>query len=178
MLGVGQMIKTLQSTFSSQPVLLHSIKQLTLRGFNTTPVVCNFWEPDKKSGYKTKIKKPSKILIKDGFQEIKGEVAKFKEEVVTKLRCDNLTTLLNGDHEIVWKFDNHEVVNTWIVTADSDHNEGQSKGAFLLGANQKGVFRGYLNAEKPKNGIIKNSGYCNIRSPKNMVSFRIMLSTN
>ena len=143
--------------------------QLPQRHIHVTSLTSNFWEPDRKGGYKTKIKKPSKELVTEGLKEMKGELSKLKEEFLTKIRCDNLEMIMHGDYEVVWKFSSDDVINSWVVTADSDHNEGSSKATFLLGANQKGVFRGNLNTTVQKDGKIKSAGYCNIRSPKNMV---------
>jgi len=140
--------------------------------FSTSLPFYNYWEVDKKGGYKTKIKKPSAELIKEGLSEMRGEFQKLKSEIVSKVSCDNLAMMLHGDYEVVWKFNNNDVVNSWIATSDSDHNEGKSKVEFLLGANQKGVFRGNINTDIPKDGVIKSAGYCNIRSPKNMISFK------
>jgi NADH dehydrogenase [ubiquinone] 1 alpha subcomplex assembly factor 1 len=137
-----------------------------------SPYVFNFWEPDRKGGYKTKIKKPSRELAKEGLKAISGELSKLKEEIATKFRCDNLELMLHGDYEIVWKFSSEDIVNSWVVTADSDHNEGHSKAGFVLGANQKGIFRGNLNTKVQKDGKVRSAGYCNIRSPKNMISFK------
>ena len=139
------------------------------RHMRVSPYVFNFWEPDRKGGYKTKIKKPSRELAKEGLKEIRGELSKLKEEISTKFRCDNLELMLHGDYEIVWKFSSEDIVNSWVVTADSDHNEGHSKAGFVLGANQKGIFRGNLNTKVQKDGKVRSAGYCNIRSPKNMV---------
>lgn len=100
------------------------------------------------------------------------EAAKLKEEVVCKVRCDSLAPLQHGDYEIVWKFDSKPAVDNWVVTADQDHNEGHSNAEFVLGANCRGVFRGHLDVDVPKDGVIKNAGYCNIRSPINRISFQ------
>jgi len=145
---------------------------LLKRCFSNSLSSLSFWEADKKGGYKTKIKQPPKDIIKDGLKDIKGELHKFKDEVVSKVQCDSLAGLEHGDYEIVWKFNDKSVVSSWIVTSDSNHNEGKSVSEFLLGANQKGIFRGQLSSEIPKDGVIKSTGYCNIRSPKNMISFK------
>lgn len=132
----------------------------------------NYWEPDKKSGYNTKIVKPKSQLVKEGLKEMRGEVDKFKDEVIRKFRCDSAFPVFHGDYEIIWKFDNKEAVDSWVCTADSDHNEGKSAAGFVLGPSKKAMFCGSLNVEVPKDGINKMAGYCNIRSPKNMISFK------
>ena len=128
-----------------------------------------FHEDDRKGGYrKSNLIKPN---VKEGFKLIPGELAKLKEEALTKLRCDSLFGLFHGDYEIIWKFDAADVVNSWVVTTDIDNNEGFSKASFILGPNKTSVFSGHLKTDIPKDGKIKCSGYCNIQSPKNLVSF-------
>lgn len=152
--------------------LVHLPLRLSLRHFTNSQALWNFWEKDKKGGYETKIEKPLKELVKEGFKEIKPEIKKFNEEVKAKIMCDRVRLYMHNDYEIAWKFSDSSVTDSWVVTADSDHNQGKSKASFVLGANQKGVFKGYLNNDPPKDGVIKYTGYCNIRSPKNMISFK------
>lgn len=134
----------------------------------------NFWELDKKGGYKSPPppELPPAQHLKQGLKILGKEVGKFKEEFKCKLRCDSIALLEHGDYEIVWKFDDKSAVESWVVTADKDHNEGKSSAEFVLGANQHAVFRGQLDTTIPKDGIIKNAGYCNILSPKNKISFQ------
>ena len=151
------------------PVLPHDTTASDVRCLHRSPIAANFWEPDRKSGYKTKIKKPTPVMIKEGLGQMKGEISKLKDEVVSAARCDQLMMLHHGDYEVVWKFNSKEAVDSWVVTTDADHSEGNSRAEFVFGANQKSIFKGYINTDVPKDGIIKNSGYCNIRSPQNMV---------
>lgn len=146
----------------------------SMRCLHETRTLQNYWEPDRKSGYKTKIIKPNSTLIKEGLKDLKGEVEKFKEELIGKLRCDSAFVVWHGDYEVVWKFDSKHVVDSWVFTADRDHNEGKSSGSFVLGPNKKAIFHGYLDTEVPKDGVNKNAGYCNIRSPKNMVRHEVL----
>ena len=106
---------------------------------------------------------------RDGIKLLPGEISKFKEEVFWKFRCDNLQGPEHNDYEVVWKFDNKEMVNSWLVTTDQDNNEGQSRAEFVTTPNNHGLFRGHIDTTVPKDGILKRTGYCNIRSPPNFV---------
>jgi NADH dehydrogenase [ubiquinone] 1 alpha subcomplex assembly factor 1 len=160
--------------FCKSPLLWHSplTWRCSVRSLHTSRCCPNFWEQDRKGGYKTKIELPPSVHIKQGLKQIGKEVEKFKEEVVCHLRCDSIAPLEHGDYEIPWKFDSQAAIDDWVVTADSDHNEGKSSAEFVLSANGRGVFRGRLDTTVPKDGIIKNAGYCNIRSPRNKLSFQ------
>jgi len=148
---------------------LFAVAPVRRRMLHVTSSDRNFWEPDIKSGYSNKKEVPTKEQVKQGLKLMKGELSKFKEEAVCTLRCDSVAPLQHGDYEVVWKFDSQSAINDWIVTCDKDHNEGQSTAQFVLGANRNGIFKGNLDTTVPKDGIIKNAGYCNIRSPSNMV---------
>src|SRR6218665_713111 len=143
------------------------------RCLHDTRTVQNYWEPDRKSGYKTKIIKPNSTMIKEGLKELRGEVGKFKQEIVCKLRCDSAFAIWHGDYEVIWKFDSKSVVGSLVFTGDRDHNEGKRRGSFVLGPNKKAIFHGSLDTEVPKDGVNKSSGYCNIRSPKNLVRRKV-----
>ena len=95
---------------------------------------------------------------------------KYKEEIKTKYRMDSIIPREPGDYEVPWKFDTKEKIEEWVVTADSDHNEGYSRAEFELGRNKTGIFHGYTDITVPKDGKTKVSGYVNIRSPRNYVS--------
>ncbi len=75
-----------------------------------------------------------------------------------------------GDYEIPFKFNTREMVDSWTVTCDSDHNEGYSFAHFELGKNKTGIFHGHLDKTVPKDGKTKYAGYANIRCPRNTVS--------
>lgn len=149
------------------------VSSLNRRSFHATQITNNFWEADKKGGYKTKIvRKPVVVAVKEGMKELEKEAKKLKTEVACTLRCDSSFAVFHGDYEIIWKFDSYDMIGSWVTTSDSDHNEGKSVSSFVLGPNKSALFRGTLNTDVPKDGIIKNAGYCNIRSPKNYLSFK------
>lgn len=109
---------------------------------------------------------------RDGMKIVGGEISKFKEEVICKLSCDNWTELQHGDYELLWKFDNKEMISSWIVTADEDNNDGHSTAEFVITPSNHGLFRGCIDTTVPKDGVTKRTGYCNIRSPPNFMSFK------
>ncbi|CAE1257367.1 MACROD [Acanthosepion pharaonis] len=65
-----------------------------------------------------------------------------------------------------------EEIDKWVITCDSDHNEGSSKALFELNKNGNGLFHGHLSTKLPKDGIVKDAGYVNLRSPRLMKSFK------
>lgn len=130
-----------------------------------------FFEPDFKSGYtSTKLKRHNIDSLKQEIRDLKPEFRKLKDEWVRKMRCDEVWDQQHGDYETVWRFSDKDTVNSWIVTQDKDYDEGNSRAEFTLGANKKGVFRGVLDCNVPKDGIVKESGYCNISSQRHKAS--------
>jgi len=105
----------------------------------------------------------------EGIKMVGPEMSKFKEEVINTLQCDNWKGIQHGDYELLWKFDNKELISSWIATADQDNNQGHSTAEFVITPNNRGLFRGCIDTTVPKDGVIKRTGYCNIRSPPNFV---------
>lgn len=60
----------------------------------------------------------------------------------------------------------------WVVTADKDHNQGTSTATFEVSPAGHALFSGNLTTDCPKDGRIKRSGYCNIRSMRSRMSFK------
>ncbi len=87
---------------------------------------------------------------------------------------DQLPCSAPGVPDRLWTFDNTETVNQFVATADSDHGEGFSSVNFHLGPNQTGLFEGYLSTKVPKEGRVKRSGYCGIRSLRAKVCTRYL----
>lgn len=90
---------------------------------------------------------------------------------MTKLK-DDPPLVMAGSHDFIWKFNNSEMLDKWVVTADSDHNEGYSRCEFLLGKHKTAVFQGTLSTQRPETGDIFRTGYCNIRSMRPRRSFK------
>lgn len=142
------------------------------RKLSTSARALMFYEPDRTGGQRKPTEYSAYEHWRDGVKIVGDEVSKFKEEVIWRFRCDHLVGKRHGDYEVAWKFDNKEMINSWVVTADRDNNEGQSTAEFVITPNHHGLFRGRLDTTVPKDGIVKRSGYCNIRSPPNFISFK------
>ncbi|XP_076442909.1 complex I intermediate-associated protein 30, mitochondrial-like [Babylonia areolata] len=131
------------------------------------------WERDRKAGYRKPIDTPKIKLVKDGVKMIGSEMALWYEEVKEKFMVDqNVFDIQHGDYEYVWKFHDRKSVEEWKVTTDQDNNEGFSKANFTFSKNNTGLFHGHLSQKVPKDGIVKRTGYCNIRSPTKFLSFK------
>lgn len=153
-----------------KPSFKHSCSN-NLKYLRTSAVLELFYEPDEKGGYKDKRPKPStKQLIRDGFKELKHEIALWTDEVKEKFDCNPFILYRPGETDIIWKFGNEESLQKWVVSSDSDHNEGRSTCTLTLNKQGKGLFSGYLSTWLPKDGRIKRSGYCNMKSLRARVS--------
>lgn len=158
-------------TLLVKPIFRHMCNN-NIKYFRTSVVLESFYEHDEKGGYKDKRPKPStKQLIREGFKELKHEIALWKEEVKERFECDPLVFYRPGETDIVWKFGNEESLQRWVVTCDSDHNEGHSSGSLTLNKQGKGMLSGYLSTQVPKDGRVKRSGYCNIKTLRARVGF-------
>ena len=71
-----------------------------------------------------------------------------------------------------WKFSKDMDMAQWIVTSDSDHNEGYSSASLSLSPTGKGLFSGNLSTQTVRDGQVKRSGYCNFRSIQPTRSFQ------
>lgn len=63
-------------------------------------------------------------------------------------------------------------IEKWIVTCDSDHNEGRSQASFDLSTSGYGLFNGAVTASLPVDGRIKKAGYASVRSWRHTKSFK------
>lgn len=73
---------------------------------------------------------------------------------------------------MVWTFNDKTNFDNWVVTSDSDHKEGYSTSSLSVSPVGKGLFSGNLCTELIKDGKVKKSGYCNIRSIRPQKSFK------
>lgn len=80
-----------------------------------------------------------------------------------------LYSKLLGEIDTVFEFGKQEDIDKFVVTADSDHNEGYSHCTFKLNQSGYGLFSGVLDSAVPKQGQISKAGYCNITSLRVMV---------
>lgn len=138
---------------------------------HTTSILNTFWERDRKSGYDKNLARVSqKKLILDGLKELKQEIGLWKEEVKEKIESDPILVFRPGETDVVWNFKTEKDVNQWVITADSDHNEGQSTANLEICSSGNGLFHGYVDSILPIDGKIKRAGYCNIKSLRARVS--------
>lgn len=64
----------------------------------------------------------------------------------------------------MFEFGQQEDIDKFIVTSDSDHNEGYSHCSLKINQSGYGQFSGVLDSTIPKQGNISRAGYCNITS--------------
>lgn len=145
-----------------------------IRNINTSrQTLSSFYQSDKKEGYSKSDKKVSRLeLIRNGLVELKKEILIWKDEIKEKLESDPILVYRPGETDILWKFDSPTVLDQWVATADSDHNEGYSKCDLKISADGTAIFSGSLNCEVPKDGRIKRAGYCNMKSLRRQKSFK------
>jgi len=110
--------------------------------------------------------------VKKGFKILKQECKLWTKETYEKLEDDPAFVFNPGDHEIIWKFDNQDTIDKFIVTTDRDNNEGFSEASWNMSKHGKGMFCGNLSMRVPKEGQTKITGYCNIRSIRAQKSFK------
>lgn len=79
-------------------------------------------------------------------------------------------TNYTGEIDVAWKFEKETDLEKWVTTADSDHNEGHSKVSLDISNAGHCLFHGHLESKLPKDGKIKRSGYCNMKSLRARVS--------
>ncbi|CAG9813347.1 unnamed protein product [Phaedon cochleariae] len=158
---------------SSYKLICNLCKQCPVRYIRTSPCLKTFWEKDDKGGYKDNRQYPSlKERMRGGIKELKHEIALWKEEMKERLESDPLLIFRPGEVDVQWQFNDTESLKKWIVTADSDNNEGHSNCSLTLTSGGKGIFSGELSTRAPKDGRVKRSGYCNIKTTRARKSFR------
>ncbi|XP_072929980.1 complex I intermediate-associated protein 30, mitochondrial [Epargyreus clarus] len=134
-----------------------------------------FWEKDRKGGYNTedKLEKVSTIQhIKNGFKELKSELKLFGQEIKDLIEMDPLLIARPGEVDLLWLFNEPAVLDKFIATSDSDHNEGYSFCNLSMSPAGRVNFHGHLDVRVPKDGRIKKAGYCAFRSKRIRKSFK------
>lgn len=150
-----------------------TLQRNTSKSWQQQVMFMSVFEKDKKAGYRKPIDVPKIKMIKDGINMIGGEVGLWMNETKELLQSDiNVFDIIHEDYEYVWKFHNKLNVEDWVVTSDHDNSEGFSKASFTFTKNKTGLFHGHLSQQIPKDGIVKRTGYCNIRSPAKFISFK------
>lgn len=138
----------------------------------------SLWEPDDKSGYKEISRKHWEHMTiwehyKRGMKLIPQELKKLKNETWEEFNSLSISAppMYHGDYRTLWQFDSEEVVKNWIVSTDNDMLEGFTNAEFVLGPNKTGIYRGYLDTQVPKDGVIKQTGYTSLYCPQKHKSF-------
>jgi len=110
---------------------------------------------------------PYNERVKFFLREFPGEAKKLKEEIkhIVQHQPINPNWREHGMYEIIHRFDNQPKLDSWIVTADADNNEGFSSANFTLTKDKTAAFHGYLSQRVPKNGWQSYAGYTNISAP-------------
>jgi len=109
--------------------------------------------------------------FKDGFKELRNEVKKWSGEMTERV-VDEPYGILHGDKDPLWTFNSKEVLSKFDTVCDTDHHEGFSKCELVMSPTGKGLFQGFVNTTPPKDGRVKYSGYCVMKSKDLGKSFR------
>lgn len=131
------------------------------------------FQTNKKAGYEKSAMQENKLkMALDGVKMLKSEMKLFMHEWKVKVENDSVMDREHLDHTYLFHFKNEKEVKSWTVTCDSDHLEGSSTATLDLNRNGNALFYGNICTQVPKDGIIKETGYANIRSPRLMRSFK------
>lgn len=116
--------------------LLGRLSQLNIINYRTIYTTNNlsaFHEIDKKSSYPriSDYHEEEKTIfqrIKLGYSQLKQEMSLMKEELKEKFQMDPICAFRQGEVDVKWKFNGDpNLLKKWVVTCDSDYNEGFSK---------------------------------------------------
>ncbi|CAL8111638.1 unnamed protein product [Orchesella dallaii] len=149
------------------------------RSLHTSSCSCGlFWESSPKGEYRDQKKYHEEIGrkqrenlwgLKDGLKDLRDGVAQWTEEWKEQIREAQI--VCEGDHDKAWTFENPEKLKHWTTICDSDHNEGFSRCDLTISPTGKGLFHGFVNTTAPKDGRVKNAGFCAMASERPMMSF-------
>nr|SVE88743.1 EOG090X091L [Daphnia sinensis]SVE89367.1 EOG090X091L [Daphnia sinensis]SVE89987.1 EOG090X091L [Daphnia sinensis]SVE91244.1 EOG090X091L [Daphnia sinensis] len=146
------------------------------RGLNFPAVVpSSSFHEIRKSGYEDKNRKKvsARQAIRDGLKELKQEIKNWTEEVKERYAFDPIMGIpLPGEVDIQWSFNESTDFDNWVVTSDSDHNEGHSTSTLSVSPTGKGLFSGNLSTQLVRDGKVKRAGYCNFKSIRPQKSFK------
>ncbi|RVE55332.1 hypothetical protein evm_000230 [Chilo suppressalis] len=131
-----------------------------------------FWERDRKGGYDTSQKISLSEHLKEGYKEIKGEFKLLGQEIKALIETDPLLVARPGETDLIWCFNKPSVLEKFITTSDSDHNEGYSTSKLEMSSAGRALFHGNLDVRVPKDGRIKKAGYAAMRSQRIRKSFK------
>ena len=70
----------------------------------------------------------------------------------------------HNDFERVYSFHSEDDIDKWVVSTDADTGVGHSSAELILSQNKTGIFKGNINTDAPKDGIVTKTGFANIRA--------------
>ncbi|KYN08724.1 PREDICTED: complex I intermediate-associated protein 30, mitochondrial [Cyphomyrmex costatus] len=150
------------------------------RKLHITSSLSCFYQRDRKADYKTVYDRPPPVQdlsvfgkIRQGYQYFKEEFGILMEELKERFRMDPIFIYRQNEVDVIWRFKGDpKSLEQWVITCDSDHNEGFSKVKLEMSSTGTGVFSGTLSSRLPKDGKIKYAGYCNMTSTPKFKSFK------
>ncbi|XP_063627900.1 complex I intermediate-associated protein 30, mitochondrial [Cydia splendana] len=157
--------------------VLNRVLDKRLKLYNSASILTNtqrwlFHESERKGGYNTKEDVSTLTHIKNGFKELKSEVKLWLQEMKDLALTDPLLIARPGETDLIWCFNERSVLDKFVATSDSDHNEGFSTCKLDMSPAGRALFHGYLDTRVPKDGRIKKAGYCALRSQRTRKSFK------
>lgn len=139
----------------------------------------SFYQRDRRSGYKVVYDKPPEqnwniiSRFRDGCRQFKEESGIWLKEMRETLRMDPIFMYRRNEVDVVWRFNTGpESLDQWVTSCDSDYEEGYSTAKLELSSTGTGIFSGTLSTRLPKDGRIKNAGFCNITTIPKQKSFK------
>ncbi|GAB1865759.1 Probable complex I intermediate-associated protein 30, mitochondrial [Camponotus japonicus] len=150
------------------------------RRLHVTANLSSFYESDRKSGYKIVYDRapPEQNLsiigrLREGCRQFKEEFGIWLEEMREHLKMDPTLIYRTNEVDVVWRFNRDpKSLDQWVITCDSDYEEGFSTATLELSPIGTGIFSGTLSTRLPKDGRIKNAGFCNITTIPKQKSFK------
>lgn len=103
------------------------------RTIHTTNNLPAFHEYDKRSYYphiSDYKEEPKTVLerLKQGYSQFKEEMGVLKDEMIEKFQMDPIVSYRQGEVDVHWTFKGDpKKLEQFVVTCDSDFNEGYSK---------------------------------------------------
>lgn len=138
--------------------------QLSKRAISTTDKLWTMWEKDDRGGYPMKPLPPFKERMRIGLAELKKEIKVWGQELKETWEGDPILIWRPGETDIAWRFKAEDSLDKWLITCDSDHNEGYSHCSLTRNTYGNAVFSGNINLRVPKDGKVTRAGYCSIQS--------------
>ncbi|RWS04674.1 complex I intermediate-associated protein 30-like protein [Dinothrombium tinctorium] len=155
------------------------------RPINAT-IVRPFFEPYRKGDEKYEIydnewdKLSFREKLHANVSYLKEQFALWKEEVKEHSQVDP-KIYAAGDVEVIWKFDCEDTLKKFVISCDSDWNEGDSSASLELSKQRNAVFHGILDTSLPKDGSTQRAGWVNITThcpPRSFNRFAVLNSVD